>query len=224
MAAGESSAHVHDCGCVPPNRAGWSNISLVWACWLTSLTVCWNALEAAVGIFSGIQAHSIALIAFALDSVVEVAAGFVVAWKLTLQGEDSDANERIEQRAVRLIALTFFAIAAYVAYDSSAALLGLAPEPRYSVAGLVMVALSVLVMPLLARAKRQVARRLDSAAISADAAESQLCMWLSAAVLIGLTANRLAGWWWLDPAAGLIVAAAAVWEGRRAWISGDTCC
>lgn len=194
-----------------------------FAWWLTALTIGWNSLEAVVAIASGLLAGSIALIGFGLDSVVEVSSAVVIAWRLSHHGDDHVANERAERRAVRLIALTFLAIAAYVTYDAVATLLGMGDEPVHSTIGLALVTLSLVVMPTLAWAKRRVAARLGSVALKADAAETQLCTYLSAVVLVGLAGNSLLGWWWMDPVAGLVVAGLAVKEAREAWTSGDLC-
>jgi cation diffusion facilitator family transporter len=194
-----------------------------WAWWLTALTIGWNSLEAIVAIVGGVLAGSIALVGFGLDSVVEVSSALVIVWRLSHQGKDQEANERIERRAVRLIASSFFAIAVYVTIDAILKLVGLDEKPEHSAVGLVIAALSLVVMPGLAWAKRRVAAGLNSVALKADAAETQLCTYLSAVVLIGLGANTLAGWWWMDPAAGLVVAVLAIREGRTAWISGDLC-
>jgi cation diffusion facilitator family transporter len=194
-----------------------------WAWWLTALTIGWNSLEAVIALVGGLLAGSVALVGFGLDSVVEVASALIIVWRLSRHGGDHEANERAERRAVRLIALGFFAIAAYVVYDAVSKLLGLAEEPSQSTIGLAITALSLAVMPTLARAKRRVATGLGSVALKADAAETQLCTYLSAVVLVGLGANALFGWWWMDPVAGLIVAALAVKEGREAWRSGELC-
>lgn len=190
---------------------------------LTTATITWNTIEALVAVVSGLAAGSIALVGFGLDSVVEVASALIIAWRLTRQGLDSAANERAERRAVRLIALSFFGIAAYVAVDSGATLLGLQSEPQHSPVGLALTALSLIVMPTLAWAKRRVAADMGSVALRADAAETQLCTYLSAVVLLGLAANAALGWWWMDPVAGLAIAALAIREGREAWTSGDLC-
>lgn len=194
-----------------------------WAWWLTALTIGWNSLEAIIAIGSGVLAGSIALVGFGLDSVVEVSSALVIVWRLSHRSAHPEADERIERRAVRLIALTFFGIALYVAYDSVSKLLGIDDKPASSPIGLAITALSLVVMPTLAWAKRRVAAGLGSVALRADAAETQLCTYLSAVVLVGLAANSLLGWWWMDPAAGLLVAALAVNEGRQAWTSGDLC-
>jgi divalent metal cation (Fe/Co/Zn/Cd) transporter len=176
-----------------------------------------------IAVVSGLLAGSIALVGFGLDSVVEVSSAVVIAWRLSRQGDDHAANERAERRAVRMIALSFLAIAAYVTYDSLTKLLGISDRPEHSTVGLILVGLSLLVMPTLAWAKRRVATGLNSVALKADAAETQLCTYLSAVVLVGLAANGLFGWWWMDPLAGLFVAGLAAKEGREAWNSGDLC-
>lgn len=211
------------CGCAA--RAATTPDSRLrrWAWWLTALTIGWNSLEAVVAIVGGLVAGSVALVGFGLDSIVEVGSALVIVWRLAHRATDPETDERVERRAVRLIALTFFAIALYVVYDSTTKLLGLSEEPQSSPIGLAITALSLVVMPTLAWAKRRVAAGLGSVALKADAAETQLCTYLSAVVLIGLAANSLFGWWWMDPLAGFVVAALAVKEGREAWTSGELC-
>jgi divalent metal cation (Fe/Co/Zn/Cd) transporter len=194
-----------------------------WAWWLTALTIGWNSVEALIAILSGLLAGSVALVGFGLDSVVEVSSALVIVWRLSRQGQDRMANERAERRATRVIALSFVMIALYVVYDASSKLLGLGDQPRHSTVGLVIVALSLVVMPSLAWAKRRVAAGLGSVALKADAAQTQLCSYLSAVVLLGLAANGLLGWWWMDPVAGLVVAALALREGWEAWTNGELC-
>lgn len=191
-----------------------------WAWWLTATTIGWNSIEALVAIGSGVLASSIVLVGFGLDSVVEVASALIIAWRLTRHHGD----ERAERRAVRLIALTFFGIAAYITVDAVLSLAGVQAEPHRTPVGLTLTALSVVVMPLLAWAKRRVAGRLGSVALKADAAETQLCTYLAAVVFVGLAANALVHWWWADPLAGLVVAVLAFKEGREAWANGDLCC
>lgn len=220
----EPGSHpVHSCGCEVRPAPASAMPARRWAWWLTAATIAWNSLEAVVAVATGVLAGSIALVGFGLDSVVEVASAVVIAWRLAREGADEEANERAERRAVRLIALSFFAIAAYVAADAVGALVGLRDEPQHSPLGLAITALSLVVMPSLAWAKRKVAARLGSVALKADAAETQLCTYLSGVVLLGLTVNALLGWWWMDPLAGLVVAALAVREGRQAWTSGELC-
>jgi cation diffusion facilitator family transporter len=213
------------CGCESPSSLLTAADPRLrrWAWGLTALTIGWNSLEAVVAILSGLLAGSSALVGFGLDSVVEVGSALVIVWRLSRQASDQQANERAEKRAVRLIALTFVAIALYVTYDAVRKLLGFGEEPQHSTIGLAITALSLVVMPTLAWAKRKVAAGLESVALKADAAETQLCTYLSAVVLIGLGANSLFGWWWMDPIAGLVVAGLALKEGWEAWTSGDLC-
>jgi cation diffusion facilitator family transporter len=194
-----------------------------WAWGLTAATIGWNSLEAVIAIVGGILAGSIALVGFGLDSVVEVASAVVIVWRLTRINTDREGQERAERRAVRLIALSFYGIAAYVTVDAASTLLGLRDEPQHSPLGLAITALSLVVMPTLAWAKRRVAARLSSVALRADAAQTQLCTYLSAVVLLGLAANALLNWWWMDPVAGIVVAVLALREGREAWTSGELC-
>jgi divalent metal cation (Fe/Co/Zn/Cd) transporter len=185
-----------------------------WA--LTVLTILWNSIEAAVALAAGIVARSVALVGFGLDSVVETASAVAVAWRLT-------RTESAERIAVRLVALSFFGIGAFVTFNAVATLAGWAEAPEESTVGLVLVVLSLVVMPALAWAKRRLARRMGSVTLHADAAETQVCAYLSIAVLAGLAANALAGWWWMDPIAALAVACVAFYEGQRAWAHGELC-
>jgi divalent metal cation (Fe/Co/Zn/Cd) transporter len=225
--AAQSSPHActceETCSCAVPRRAASDSSPRRWAVWLTAATIGWNTLEAVIAIAGGVLAGSIVLVGFGLDSVVEVSSALVIVWRLSHQGSDHTANERAERRAVRLIAFSFFGITAYVTGDSIAALLGLRDEPQPSPLGLAITALSLVVMPSLAFAKRRVAKTLGSVALKADAAETLLCTYLSAVVLLGLAANALFGWWWMDPLAGLAVAALAIREGREAWTNGELC-
>jgi divalent metal cation (Fe/Co/Zn/Cd) transporter len=221
-----TSGCIDECACrQPPTALATPTDAHLrrWAWALTALTIGWNSLEAAIAIVSGWLAGSIALVGFGLDSVVEVSSAAVIVWRLSRHSADHAANERAEKRAVRLIALSFLAIAVYVTYDSVTKLLGIGEKPEHSAVGLALVALSLIVMPSLAWAKRKVAAGLSSVALKADAAETQLCTYLSAVVLLGLVANSLLGWWWMDPVAGLLVAGLALKEGRDAWQNGDLC-
>lgn len=184
---------------------------------LVTATIVYNVVEAGVALTAGTIASSVALIGFGLDSVIEVSSAAAVAWQFA--GRDP---ERRERAALRVIAWSFFALAAFVTVESVRALVG-SEEPDSSPVGIVLVAVSVVVMPLLSRAQRRAGRELGSASAVADSRQTMLCTYLSAAVLVGLVLNAAVGWWWADPVAGLVLAALAVREGRSA-LRGDVCC
>lgn len=183
---------------------------------LVATTIGYNIVEAAVAITAGAAASSTALIGFGLDSVIEVSSAAAVAWQFA--GHDP---ERREKAALRVIAVSFFALAAYVTLDSARALLG-GERAGHSTVGLALAGVSLLVMPILSTAQRRAGRELGSASAVADSTQTLLCTYLSAVLLAGLALNSLIGWWWADPAAALVIAAAATREGREAW-RGDTC-
>ncbi|MFV2102945.1 cation transporter [Micromonospora sp. LOL_024] len=185
--------------------------------WFVAATITYNVAEAVVAITAGTIASSTALIGFGLDSIVEVCSAAAVAWQFS--GAD---HERRERAALRVIAISFFALAAYVGVESVRALLG-ADRADHSTVGLVLAALSLAIMPILSAAQRRAGRELGSASAVADSKQTLLCTYLSAVLLVGLAANSLLGWWWADPAAALVIAAVAVKEGRDAW-RGDACC
>ncbi len=184
---------------------------------LVAATITYNAVEAVVAITAGTLASSIALIGFGLDSVIEVSSAAAVAWQFA--GSDPARRERA---ALRVIAWSFFALAAFVTVESLRALFG-GREAEQSTVGIVLVAVSVVVMPFLSWAQRRAGRELGSASAVADSRQTLLCTYLSAAVLVGLLLNAWLGWWWADPAAALVLAGLAVREGRSAW-RGDLCC
>jgi divalent metal cation (Fe/Co/Zn/Cd) transporter len=190
---------------------------------LVAATITYNVVEAVVALAAGTVASSVALIGFGLDSVIEVASAAAVAWQFA--AGDPERIERRERTALRIIAGSFFVLAAYVTVESTRTLLGLdgGGGPEHSPVGIALVAFSVAVMPLLSLAQRRAGRELGSASAVADSKQTLLCTYLSAAVLVGLVLNAALGWWWADPAAGLVLAALAVREGRNAW-RGDTCC
>nr|WP_052032363.1 cation transporter [Streptomyces viridochromogenes] len=187
---------------------------------LVAATITYNVIEAIVAITAGTLASSTALIGFGLDSVIEVSSAAAVAWQFS--AADHDLREARERTALRIIAVSFFALAAYVTMDSVRALTGTG-EARHSTPGIVLAALSLLVMPFLSAAQRRAGRALGSASAVADSRQTLLCTYLSAVVLAGLAANSLFGWAWADPVAALVIAAVAVKEGREAW-RGDGCC
>jgi len=184
---------------------------------LVAATISYNLVEAVVAITAGSIASSTALVAFGLDSVVEVASAAAVAWQFAA----ADPARR-EKTALRIVATSFFLLAAYVATESARALAGAAAADPSPV-GIGLAALSLVVMPVLSLAQRRAGREFGSAAAVADSKQTLLCTYLSAVLLLGLLANAALGWWWADPAAALVIAAVAVKEGRDAW-RGDACC
>ncbi|NJI59787.1 cation transporter [Microbacterium oxydans] len=183
---------------------------------IVGITITYNLIEAVVAIAAGSVASSAALIGFGLDSTIEVLSAGAVAWQFTRRDP-----ERWEKPTLRVIAVAFFALAAYVTATSVAALVT-AERPEHSTVGIVLTAVSVAVMPFLSFAERRAGRELGSATAVADSKQTLICTYLSAAVLIGLVANSLLGWWWADAVAGLVIAAFAVREGIEAW-KGDAC-
>jgi divalent metal cation (Fe/Co/Zn/Cd) transporter len=185
---------------------------------LALLGIGWHVVEAAIAILAGLAASSIALIGFGADSLVESIAGIVVLWRFAGSRATSEAAE---QRAQRLIAITFYAIAAYVAVEAGRSLITGA-EPEASWVGIGLAAFTAATMPPLAIAKARVGERLASSATKSEGRQNMLCAYLSLALLVGLGANALLGWWWADPLTALVIAAVAVREGREAW-RGDSC-
>lgn len=179
----------------------------------------YHLLEAAVAIGAGLAAGSIALIGFGADSLIESFAGVIVVWLFTGARLGSQAAER---RAQQLVAISFFVLAAYVGVESVRSLVA-AHEPDPSWVGIGLALFTAATMPLLAAWKRRIGHRLKSSAAVKEAAQTQLCAYLSVALLLGLGANALFGLWWMDPAAALFIAAVAVKEGRESW-RGDGCC
>jgi divalent metal cation (Fe/Co/Zn/Cd) transporter len=180
-------------------------------------TFTYNVIEAVIALTEGARVSSAALIGFGLDSVIEVSSAAAVAWQFA--GRDPEAREKI---ALRIIAFSFFGLAAYVAVDSVRSLLGVG-EAQHSTIGIALAAASLAIMPVLSWAQRRAGRELGSLSAVADSKQTLLCTYLSAILLVGLLLNSLFGWSWADPIAGLIIAAIAVREGIDAW-KGDTCC
>ncbi|GAA4834248.1 cation transporter [Actinomycetospora corticicola] len=186
---------------------------------LVAATITYNVIEAVVAISAGTVASSSALIGFGLDSVIEVASATAVAWQFA--GRDPEARERV---ALRVIAFSFFALAAYVTVESVRTLLGAgAGDPEPSTVGIVLAALSLVIMPFLSAAQRRAGRELGSNSAVADSRQTLLCTYLSAVLLLGLVLNALFGWSWADPVVALVIAAVAIKEGRTAW-RGEHCC
>lgn len=183
---------------------------------LAAASVSYNVIEAAVAITAGLAAGSIALIGFGLDSVVEVSSGLIILWQFR-----HPLPESRERRALRLMALSFFALAGYVGVESVRALVS-GHEPDASPVGIGLAVASLVIMPLLSWAQRRTGRALGSNAVVADSTQTLLCTYLSAVLLGGLVLNATLGWSWADPIAGLVIAAVAVREGREAW-RGEGC-
>lgn len=179
----------------------------------------WHAIEATVAIGAGVVAGSIALVGFGADSLVESVAGFVLLWRFAASRAASHDAERTAQK---VIAVSFYVIAAYVAVEAVRSLLG-GEHPEVSYVGIGLSAVTLLTMPPLAIAKARVGERLGSSATKSEGRQNMLCAYLSVALLVGLGANAVVGWWWADPIVALIIAAVAVREGRNAW-RGEACC
>jgi divalent metal cation (Fe/Co/Zn/Cd) transporter len=201
----------------PDGRAGRRAVLARRVRLLVAATITYNVIEAVVAITAGAAASSTALIGFGLDSVIEVSSAAAVAWQFA--GRDPEAREK---NALRIIAVSFFALAAYVTVESVRALAGRG-EAEHSTIGLVLAALSLLIMPVLSYAQRRAGRELGSRSAVADSKQTLLCTYLSAGLLVGLGVNSLFGWSWADPLAALVIAAVAIKEGREAW-RGDACC
>lgn len=183
---------------------------------LVIFTITYNLIEAVVALAAGTVSDSSALLAFGLDSVIEVSSAAAVAWQFS--GGDAEARERI---ALRVIAISFFALAAFVVLDAASTLIA-GRQPERSLVGIVLAALSLLVMPIVSFIQRRSGLSLGSQSVVADSKQTLLCTYMSAALLVGLLANALFGWWWADPVAGLVIAALALREGVEAW-RGDVC-
>lgn len=184
---------------------------------LVGATITYNVIEAIIAISAGTIASSTALIGFGLDSVIEVASALAVAWQFS--SSDPEARERT---ALKVIAVSFFALAAYVTFESVLSVFA-GERADHSTVGIVLAAVSLAVMPGLSYAQRRVGRELGSASAVADSKQTLLCTYLSGVLLVGLVVNSLFGWWWADPLAALVIAVVAVKEGREAW-RGEHCC
>ena len=184
--------------------------------WIVAATITYNVLEAVIALAAGRAASSSALIGFGLDSVVEVLSAAAVAWQFA--GPDPHRREKV---ALKVIAISFFGLAAFVTVDALRSLLG-AADPDHSPVGITPAAVSVVIMPVLSWVERRTGRELGSASAVADSKQTLICSYLSAAVLLGLVANSLLGWAWADAVAALVIAVFALREGLEAW-RGDAC-
>ncbi len=193
--------------------------------WLNVATISWNAVEGVVAVTAGLAAGSVSLVGFGFDSAIEVSAALVLAWRLNRE-RHGGCMQATDARATRAIAVSFVVLGVYVGVRAMQDLVA-GSRPEASTVGVVMAALSLAVMPVLARAKRALAPALGSAAAVADAKQTNLCALLSGVLLVGLGANAAFGWWWADPAAGVVIAGLAFLEAGRTWHAEsleDTCC
>ncbi|REJ79543.1 MAG: hypothetical protein DWQ47_02785 [Acidobacteria bacterium] len=189
--------------------------SLKTARWLEYLTISWNSIEAIAAVGAGLLAGSIALVGFGFDSVIESLSGGILLWRLS-------AGEHRDALALKLVGVSFLILASYVGFEASRTLI-LQQPPESSYLGIAIAALSLIVMPLLAREKRKVARKINSAALIADSKQTDICAYLSAILLGGLILNAAFGWWWADPVAALVMVPIIVREGIQG-LRGETCC
>lgn len=188
---------------------------------LEYFTIAWNALEGLVAVIAGLVAGSISLVGFGLDSFVEVTSGATLLWRMSVDS-DVESRERNERLSLRIVGVCFIALAIYIAYEAASDLIG-RKTPEHSIPGIILACVSVIVMPILSRAKKRVADDLGSAAMKADAKQTDFCVYLSVILLAGLVLNALLGWWWADPIAALGMAPLVAKEGLEAW-KGEACC
>jgi len=187
---------------------------------LEYITVGWNVVEGAVAVLAGLLAGSVALVGFGVDSAIESSSGAVLLWRLRVEQTGKNV-ERAEQTALKLVGASLLLLAAYVTFDAIKTLVT-REQPQRSILGIVVSVLSLIVMPLLAKAKRRTAAELNSAALHADSRQTSICAYLSAILLGGLLLNAALGWWWADPVAALAMVPIIVQEGREA-LKGETC-
>jgi len=186
---------------------------------LEYLTIGWNSIEAMVAVGAGVAAGSASLIGFGIDSVIENSSAVTLLWRL--RGDNDERSQQREKFALKLVGISFLLLAAYVAFDAGKSLIAFEP-PEVSYVGITIAFLSLIVMPILARAKRRVAANINSRALNADSRQTDICAYLSAILLAGLGLNALFGWWWADSAAALIMIPIIAKEGVQA-LRGETC-
>lgn len=189
---------------------------------LQYVTIGYNVVEGVIAVGAGLAAASVALVGFGVDSVIELVAALLIAVRLRAAIRTGAVDERKEYRALRFVALTFFALGAFILVESIREVVVQA-KPEKSLVGIILTGISVVTMSFLAAAKRRNGLAMNSRLIVADAAETRLCVWLSVTTFLGLVAYAVLGWTWLDAVAGLVIALFAINEGRRAW-GGDLTC
>jgi len=187
---------------------------------LEYVTIVWNTIEGLVAVIAGVIAGSISLIGFGMDSFVEVTSGGAVFWRMTVDA-DAERRERNERLTLQIVGFCFIVLAAYITFESVSDLIR-RKAPEHSIAGIVLACISLVVMPLLARAKRKVGTELGIQAMKADAKQTDFCFYLSAILLIGLLANAALGWWWADPVSALVMVPIIAREGLHSF-KGETC-
>lgn len=222
MADLTDAGHQHD---LTPGQPISRDDAVRRARWLNAATIGWNSVEGVIAVLAGLAAGSVSLVGFGFDSAIEVSAALILTWRLRQESKEGCTQES-DRLATRAIAVSFGVLAAYVAFDAITDLAA-RNHPQSSLPGIALAALSLGVMPSLARAKRRLAPVLGSAAAAADATQTNLCALLSAVVLVGLGANAVFGWWWADPVAGVGIACIAAAEAVRTWRADsleDTCC
>lgn len=189
--------------------------------WLSYFTIAWNSLEGLIAVIAGTVAGSISLVGFGIDSFIEVTSGTTLLWRMTVDA-DAQSRERNEKLSLRIVGICFFLLAVYIAYESCSDLVA-RKVPEHSIAGIILACISLVVMPILSRAKKKIGYELRSAAMNADARQADFCMYLAAILLGGLLLNAALGWWWADPAAALIMVPIIAKEGLDG-IRGKACC
>src|SRR6478672_3822031 len=187
---------------------------------LEYFTIAWNSLEGLVAVIAGALAGSISLVGFGIDSFIEVTSGATLLWRMTVDAEEQ-TRERNEGLSLRIVGTCFLALSAYIAYESVADLIS-QKAPEHSIPGIILACVSLVVMPILSRAKKRVGKELGSAAMSADARQTDFCVYLSAILLAGLILNAVLGWWWADPVAALTMVPIIANEGRQG-LRGRSC-
>jgi len=188
---------------------------------LEYFTIAWNSLEGLVAVVAGAIAGSISLVGFGIDSFIEVTSGATLLWRMSVDA-DERSRERNERLSIRIVGACFIALAVYVAYEAVYDLIG-RKAPEHSIPGIVLACVSLVVMPILSRAKKKVGNELGSAAMRADAKQTDCCVYLSVILLSGLLLNAAVGWWWADPVAGLVMTPIIAKEGIEG-LKGETCC
>lgn len=188
---------------------------------LEYFTIAWNALEGLVALIAGALAGSISLLGFGIDSFIEVTSGATLLWRMAVDSEET-TRERNERLSLRIVGVCFLALSAYIAYESVIDLMN-RKAPEHSIPGIILACVSLTVMPILSRAKKDVGNKLGSAAMKADAKQTDFCVYLSAVLLAGLLLNAVLGWWWADAAAALIMVPIIAKEGVDG-VKGKACC